>query len=76
MPVTYRPTEVIRVLEYLGWERRSGRGDHVNLTKPGVRFVVTIDTGKREVPKGTLANILRLAGLSRREFERIGREVL
>ncbi len=45
-----------------GWSMRKGKGDHVNFTKPGIRFVVTIDTGVREIPIGTLRSVYRLAG--------------
>ena len=45
-----------------GWVQRKGKGDHVNFTKPGIRFVVTVDTGVREIPVGTLRSIYRLAG--------------
>jgi predicted RNA binding protein YcfA (HicA-like mRNA interferase family) len=41
---------------------RKGKGDHVNFTKPGNRFVVTVDTGVKEIPIGTLRSIYRLAG--------------
>ena len=41
---------------------RKGKGDHVNFTKQGIRIVVTIDTGVREILVGTLRSIYRLAG--------------
>lgn len=76
MPKTYRPDEVIQVLEYVGWRRRPGRGDHVNLNKQGVNAVVTVDTGANEVPKGTFGSILRRAGISRKEFDALAEEIL
>lgn len=46
-----RPTEtqneIIRRLIADGWVMRKGKGDHVNFTKSGIRFVVTVDTGVR-----------------------------
>ena len=76
MPKRYRPTEVVRVLEHLGWTRRRGRGDHIVLTRVGHRTNIAIDTGARIVPAGTFGSILRSAGLRRDEFERVADEVL
>lgn len=56
------PSDVMRRLEADGWVRRSGKGDHVNFSKPGVREIVTIDTGRREVAFGILRRIYRIAG--------------
>jgi predicted RNA binding protein YcfA (HicA-like mRNA interferase family) len=59
---TESPNEVMRRLIADGWVMRKGKGDHVNFTKPGNRFVVTVDTGVKEIPIGTLRSIYRLAG--------------
>lgn len=56
------PAEIIRRLEAEGWTRRPGKGDHVNFKKPGKPLMVTVDTGVREIPVGTLRNIFRAAG--------------
>jgi predicted RNA binding protein YcfA (HicA-like mRNA interferase family) len=56
------PHDIIRRLIADGWVMRKGKGDHINFTKPGVRFVVTVDTGVREIPIGTLRSIYRIAG--------------
>jgi predicted RNA binding protein YcfA (HicA-like mRNA interferase family) len=54
------PKEIIRRLQADGWSRRGGKGDHINFTKPG-HPVVTVDTGVREIPIGTLRSIYRAA---------------
>lgn len=54
--------EVVKRLEAGGWVARAGRGDHVNYTKPGVRQLITIDTGRREIGFGILRRIYRIAG--------------
>ena len=54
--------EVVRRLEADGWVARPGKGDHINYTKPGVRQLITIDTGRREIGFGILRRIYRIAG--------------
>jgi len=59
--LTERPKDVIRRLIGDVWAERQGKGDHRNFTKAN-RGVVTIDTGVREIPIGTLRGIYRIAG--------------
>lgn len=62
---------MVRALERLGFQRVSQRGSHLKLRRPGVEGTrtVIVKAGAREVPAGTLASILRQAGLGRGEFE-------
>lgn len=63
--------EVIRALERAGFRPvRRSRGAHLAMSKRvGDRVVTTVVVlGKREVPRGTLRNILRLAELSNEQF--------
>ena len=76
MPRRYRPTEVIRVLERLGWRVVRQRGSHVRLELPGGLHPVTVPASRREVDPKTLASILRQAGLSVREFVNAVEEIL
>ncbi|HEV3395349.1 MAG TPA: type II toxin-antitoxin system HicA family toxin [Xanthobacteraceae bacterium] len=57
-----RPSDVCRRLEREGWQRRAGRGDHVNFNKRGQPAVITVDMGMKEIPIGTLRSIYRKAG--------------
>jgi predicted RNA binding protein YcfA (HicA-like mRNA interferase family) len=57
-----RPSEICRRLGRDGWQRRAGRGDHVNYNKPGQPVVITVDMGMKEIPIGTLRSIYRKAG--------------
>jgi len=41
---------------------RPGKGDHVNFSKPGVVELITIDVGKKEVPKPIYNKIGEVAG--------------
>jgi len=76
MPRQYSPGEVVKVLEQLEWLGRPGRGDHVNFNKSGERYVITVDLGKREVPRGTFKDILNKLGMTKKEFDEVAREVL
>lgn len=42
--------------------KRSGKGDHVSFNKRGVREVITLDTGRREIPMPILKRIYKIAG--------------
>lgn len=53
--------DVMKRLEADGWVARGGKGDHINYTKPGVRHLITIDTGRREIGFGILRRIYRIA---------------
>ena len=76
MPRPYRPSEVIRVLEELGWRVVRQRGSHVNLTREGRPGIVTVPVSNRSVPIGTFKEILRRAHISQREFDQVAEEIL
>lgn len=57
--------EVVRALERLGFERLRQRGSHVVMRKGSLGTVVPLH---REVKTGTLAGILRQAGVAQDEF--------
>ena len=76
MPKTYRPREVIRVLESLGWTIVRQRGSHVMLHKEGVRNHVAVPMSRREVNVGTFRNVLKQAGMLPEEFDEVARGVL
>lgn len=57
------PREVMRRLSFDGWVVvRKGPGDHVQLKHPDRPGRVTLDTGAREIPTGTLRSVFRQAG--------------
>ncbi|MFC1908713.1 type II toxin-antitoxin system HicA family toxin [Chloroflexota bacterium] len=65
--------EIISALKKDGFQLRgkSKRGSHQVFIKyllVGSKFVVPVPIGKKEIPRGTLSSILRLAGLSRERF--------
>lgn len=57
--------DVIRILELLGFERLRQRGSHVILRRGETGCVVPLH---REIKTGTLAGIIRQAGVSADEF--------
>jgi predicted RNA binding protein YcfA (HicA-like mRNA interferase family) len=76
MPRRYRPREVIRVLDEMGWRATRQTGSHVIMTMGGRPGLVTVPQSRRELDRGTLGNILRQARMTRREFDQIAEEVL
>ena len=57
------PAKVIAQLRSDGWTlKRKGPGDHVQYAHPVKAGKVTVDTGVREIPTGTLRSIFRQAG--------------
>ncbi len=55
--------DVIRALAGDGWViARKGPGDHVQYKHPTKPGRVTLDTGARDIPPGTLRSIYRQAG--------------
>lgn len=69
-PLPYR--EVERRLKVAGFRESSQRGSHVKFVKQdGADIRTVIVPRHREVAAGTLQSILRQAGLSADEFERM-----
>ena len=59
--------EVLKALERLGFEQLRQRGSHVVMRRGSVGTVVPLHS---EVKAGTLAGVLRQAGVSQDEFLR------
>ena len=68
------PKQVRRALEKDGWTESRQRGSHLVMRKAGKKAPVVLPMHKKDVPRGTLASILRSSGISRRRFlEVLGR---
>ena len=63
-----RPQQVIRALERAGWQVHRQRGSHVSMRKEGVLFLITVPLHRRDLPRGTLRDIIKDAGLTVEEF--------
>jgi predicted RNA binding protein YcfA (HicA-like mRNA interferase family) len=63
---------VISALSRAGWAIKDHRGSHVKLVKSGVRHPIIVPAhGAVAIPKGTLRNIIRAAGLTAEEFVKL-----
>ncbi|MCI0691347.1 type II toxin-antitoxin system HicA family toxin [candidate division KSB1 bacterium] len=65
-PVHYE--KLIKVFELDGFRIARKRGDHIMMTKPGVRRPVVIKTSPREVPVTHIKTNLSSAGMSRERY--------
>ena len=58
--------QAVRAFQRLGYERRRGKGSHVNLVKPGgLRLTLPLH---QEISVGLLLHELRKAGITVQEF--------
>ncbi len=62
--------DLIRALEKDGWSVARQRGSHVRLKKSGRRHALTVPLHK-ELKKGTLGGILRDAGLTVDQLQKL-----
>jgi predicted RNA binding protein YcfA (HicA-like mRNA interferase family) len=65
-PVSYQ--KLVKVFELEGFTVKRQKGDHVILTKPGMKCPVVIKTSPREVPVTHILTNLRTAGISRERY--------
>lgn len=59
--------EVARVFEKLGWRKMRQKGSHIILVKEGLYVTLSVPNHK-EIARGTLRSLIRLAGLTVAEF--------
>lgn len=55
--------ELIKIIESDGWMLKSIKGSHHHYVHPSKKGKVTIPHPKKHLPKGTVNNILKQAGL-------------
>ena len=60
--------KVIAALQKHGWSIKSRKGSHAKLIKPGVNHFLIVPVHTGTIPKGTLSNIIKDAGLTVNEF--------
>ena len=60
---TLNSSELIRLVESDGWVLRRVRGSHHQFRHPEKPGLVTIPHPRKDMPKGTVSNILRQAGI-------------
>lgn len=67
MPKLYSSKEIRAVLEKLGFTFTSQKGSHGKFTNK-LGKVAILPMNKKEIPRGTLASILRQADITLQEF--------
>jgi len=65
------PRTVIRILRKKGFVLDRVRGSHHVYYHPETRRRVVVPLHKRELPKGTLLEILKQAGMTKEELEHL-----
>ncbi|MHC1602576.1 MAG: type II toxin-antitoxin system HicA family toxin [Methermicoccaceae archaeon] len=65
------PKKVIRILESRGFILDRTKGSHHVYYNPATRRRVTVPLHSKELPKGTLIEILKQAGISREELDEL-----
>jgi mRNA interferase HicA len=69
-PPVLRFSDVKRAFERLGFEHVRTSGSHCAFRKAGIGTVVIPYHGQRDVPMGTLRNVLKHAGLTIEQFKK------
>lgn len=65
-------SELVKILQRAGFEKVRQKGSHVSLRKKTFERVFhTVVPMHREIDRGTLAEILRQAGLSRDDLQQL-----
>jgi len=65
-PISYQ--KLVKILELDDFTTARQKGDHLILTKPGIKRPVVIKTSPREVPVTHILTNLRTAGMSRERY--------
>jgi len=67
-----KPGEVIRKLRALGFEGPFGGGKHIYMRHPltGMKIPIPVHGG-RDIPRGTLRKIIRLVGITTKEWSEL-----
>jgi predicted RNA binding protein YcfA (HicA-like mRNA interferase family) len=64
--------QLLKILASRGWYVKRIRGSHHILRHPVIPDAIPVPVhGNRPIKQGTLGNILRTAGVSREEFQRL-----
>lgn len=72
-PIHYQ--DLIRVFERAGFTIRGKKGDHIVMTKPGIKRPVVIKSSPRLVPVTHIRTNMTTAGLTREQYFRLLEEV-
>jgi predicted RNA binding protein YcfA (HicA-like mRNA interferase family) len=73
-PIHYQ--DLIRVFEHAGFTIQRKRGDHIIMTKKGIKRPIVIKSSPRLVPVTHIRTNMTTAGLSREQYFQLLEEVL
>ena len=65
-PASYR--KLVKVFELEGFAVKRQKGDHLIMTKPGIKRPLVIKKSRRDVPVTHILTNLRTAGISREDY--------
>jgi predicted RNA binding protein YcfA (HicA-like mRNA interferase family) len=65
------PQKIIKILEKKGFVLDRIKGSHHIYYQPATKRRVVVPLHKRDLPKGTLLEILKQAGISKEELKKI-----
>jgi len=68
-PIRYQ--DLVRVFERAGFTIKRKKGDHIVMTKPGIKRPVVIKTSPRLVPVTHIRTNMTTAGLTREDYFRL-----
>lgn len=74
MPRRYRPREVLRVWQRLGWRFSHQTGRHAGLVRPDGRHPLAAPLSDARLDPGTFASIARQAGFTGPQFRALMEE--
>jgi predicted RNA binding protein YcfA (HicA-like mRNA interferase family) len=64
--------QLVKILEGQGWYLKRLRGSHHIMRHTDIADAIPIPVhGNQSIKRGTLGNILRTAGISRQDFDRL-----
>ena len=63
------PKKLIKIIEKLGFQLDHSTGSHFIFYNPNNKRRTVVPYHKKDLPKGTIASILREAGISRKDLE-------
>lgn len=65
------PRKLVRILKELGFELDHSTGSHFVFYHPQTKKRAVVPYHTKDLPKGTLMSILKEAGISRKELEKL-----
>ncbi len=68
---TITPKKLISILEKFGFEYSRSKGSHLSYFNPISKRTTIVPFHNSDIPKGTLLNILRQAGISKEELTKL-----